>query len=88
MTTKQSILMVLLLVAMGGCAASIPVEGPICLPERPVLENISIEDQRWLHAERPLLLQQIGTNDATLKSTVRLLEGLILAHDEPLGSCD
>jgi hypothetical protein len=30
----------------------------------------------------------VATNDAILKSHVAILERVILAHDEPLGSCD
>jgi hypothetical protein len=83
------LLCVSLLLFLGGCATSLPPEGPICVPERPVLENISVQEQLDIRDNvSEDLLRRIGTNDTTLKGHIRLLERMILAHDEPLGSCD
>ena len=66
-----------------------PVESPICVPLRPVLHDLSVEQQlRIKELDNGLTLTVLATNDATLKGAVVLLERLILAHDEPLGSCD
>lgn len=72
-----------------GCSVSMPVEGPLCVPLRPVLESLSTEEQlRIRDAGGNDLLRRISVNDAKLKSHIRVLEGVIQAHDEPLGGCD
>jgi hypothetical protein len=87
-SVRSLVVLVCLFVFVSGCASTLPVEGPICLPYRPVLTDISVEDQRWLKKENSSMLETISLNDAALKSHVVLLERLIDAHDEPLGSCD
>ena len=65
------------------------MEAPICLPTRDfVLGDISVEEQLAIREIDPNLLLRVGTNDAMLKNHLVLLEDLIEAHDEPLGSCD
>ena len=80
--------MVCLLLWLAQGCASIPVEAPICVPLRPILEDISVSTQRTLHQAHSEGFGILARNDAKLKSQVRLLEGVILLHDEPLGSCD
>ena len=92
MTTKGSsgrlVLCTLFLAMVSGCATPYPVEAPICLPSRYVLEDISVSEQFEIREKiSEDLLRRIGTNDTTLKSQIRLLEGLIQAHDQPLGDC-
>jgi hypothetical protein len=41
-----------------------------------------------MKAAAPEGFANASTNDAKLKSHLRLLEGTIDAHDEPLGDCD
>lgn len=82
------LLSVALTILLSGCQ-SLPVESPICVPHRPVLVDLSVAEQLSIREETGVAtLLTIATNDATLKSRVRLLEGLIEAHDSPLGSCD
>lgn len=88
MTSKGLVLILLVTIVLATGCSTVPVEGPICVPPRSVLSDISIEDQQWLHLHNQDLLLQIGSNDAALKSQVRLLERLIQNHDEPLGSCE
>lgn len=84
-------LVVLASVALVGACSNIPLESPICTPLRPVLVDLSIVDQLAIRENVPQgqdVLLTISTNDLELKSHVRLLEGLIDAHDEPLSGCD
>ena len=72
---------------MSGCGG-LPTEPPLCVPLRPVLENISVQEQQSLRDAEPSAFHVLARNDAKLKSHVRVLEGIVLVHDEPLGSCD
>jgi len=72
---------------MSGCGG-LPTEPPLCVPLRPVLENISVSDQQSMKDASPTGFLGAARNDAKLKSHVRVLEGIVLVHDEPLGSCD
>lgn len=81
-----------LLVCLGlmtGCAATLPVEPPICVPLRDfVLQPPTVAEQLAIkRLDGGNLLGKIASNDARLKSHVRVLEGVILAHDAPLGDC-
>lgn len=78
----------LFLFVLTGCATTLPVEPPLCLPQRPILEDVSVAEQLAIRAIHPDLLRRVASNDAALKSQVRTLEGIIVAHDEPLGGCD
>ena len=80
--------MVCLLLWLAQGCASIPVEAPICVPLRPVLEDVSVSSQERLLIADAQALTSLAHNDAKLKSHVRLLEGVIELHDEPLGSCE
>ena len=72
-----------------GCSTTLPIESPICVPEREfVLADISVQDQLSIREISDDLLLRIAQNDATLKNHVSLLEKLIEAHDEPLGDCE
>jgi len=90
MTIKRSHLSICLLLALlsAGCATTLPPEPPLCVPLRPVLQDISVEDQLAIRRIDPDLLSRVATNDTTLKSHIVVLERVIYAHDEPLGSCD
>jgi len=70
------------------CSTTMPLEAPLCVPLRPVLQDISVEDQRAMKQASPEGFAKTATNDATLKAHVNVLERTIQAHDEPLGSCD
>ena len=60
-----------------GCANTL-VE-PLCLPERPVLQDISIEEQIEIN---PHTLLKVAENDLKLKSHVRRIERITEAHNE------
>jgi len=88
MTIKIVLPLLVALALMGGCVHTMP-EPPICVPVRQLLVNLSVEDQQSiLDLVGRNALSTIATNDSVLKSRVRLLEGLIEAHDSPLESCD
>ena len=52
---------------------------PLCLPSRPVLEDISIDEQRSI--ERTTL-RKLATNDAKLKSHINTIERITGVHNE------
>jgi hypothetical protein len=73
---------------LSGCAATPSVEAPICVPERPLLTPVSIQGQRLLKEADADSFDTIAHNDVAIKSHVRLLESLIVSHDQGLGECD
>jgi hypothetical protein len=92
MMMNSKVLITLLILTISslasGCSTTLPAESPICVPLRPVLSDIAVSDQRAMKAAAPEGFANASTNDAKLKSHLRLLEGTIHAHDEPLGECD
>jgi hypothetical protein len=87
--TSNLLSMVILVVMLSGCGASMPVEPPLCVPIRDfVLEPLSVEQQLAIKRLSPSLLGQVAGNDVSLKGHIRLLEAVIRAHDEPLDNCD
>jgi len=69
---------------IGSGCATVPPEPPLCLPERPVLVEITVDEQRSVERD---LLWKFTVNDLALKEYARLLEERIKAHDEALDSC-
>lgn len=55
---------------------------PLCLPERPVLETVSIEDQRSMKNASQKGFSQLGRNDLALKDWVVVVEKITAAHNE------
>jgi hypothetical protein len=54
-----------------------------------VLQPVSVSEQLAIkRIDGGNLLGKIASNDVNLKSHVRVLEGVIRAHDESLESCD
>lgn len=82
------VLIILTTLTISSCAVSLPIESPICVPERGVLHTITVEEQRAIRSIDPDLLFRIGENDSILKGMVKTLEGFIIAHDEVLPSCE
>jgi hypothetical protein len=66
-----------------GCATYVP-EPPLCLPERPVLVEVTVDEQRALNRDT---LRKFGLNDLALKEYARQLEERIRLHDEALEPC-
>ena len=90
MTSKlrQSLLCSLVcMLLLSGCS-TMPPESPICVPLRPVAEDILVLEQAAIREVSPDLLRRVALNDATWKGHVLLLEDMIRNHDEPLGDCD
>lgn len=67
-----------------GCASTVPPEPPLCLPERPVLLEVSTDEQLQVPTNT---LRKFAFNDLSLKLYARELESRINIHDEPLDSC-
>lgn len=77
-------LIILATLMIGSGCATVPPEPPLCLPERPVLVEITVDEQRSVERD---LLWKFTVNDLALKEYARLLEERIKAHDEALDSC-
>jgi len=84
-TSKVWTISAILIITSGCC--TIPVEPPICLPDRPVLEPITREEQLLIKNIDEDLLRRIGSNDAALKGYIKEVEGYVQAHDAILGEC-
>lgn len=71
-------LLTILLIATIGSGCATLVAEPLCLPERPVLYNISELEQRMID---PDTLEKIAVNDLRLKSHIRTIEGITDEHN-------
>ena len=74
----------LILTIGSGCAHAPPPEPPLCLPERPVLLEVTPDEQLQVPTN---VLRKFAINDLSLKLYTRELESRINVHDEPLDSC-
>ena len=83
MQTSKVLTILVILTISSGCA-SVPTAPPLCYPDRPVLEAISVDEQREIPADT---LLKIGTNDAKLKSHIRVIERLLDEHNKDLDPC-
>jgi hypothetical protein len=77
-------LIILTILMIGSGCVTTPPEPPLCLPERPVLVEITIDEQRNISKDT---LSKFGYNDLRLKQYARLLEERIRVHDETLDPC-
>lgn len=68
---------------MTGSGCSTTSFAPLCPPDRPYLEPLSASDLREIDEE---LIKIVASNDLKLKSHIKLLEQLIIAHNEQIGT--
>jgi hypothetical protein len=59
-----------------GCASN--VAEPLCLPARPVLYDITVEEQELINDDT---LEKIAINDARLKSYIQTFERITREHN-------
>lgn len=87
----RSLSIILVILTISSCA-SMPEEGPMCVPTRTfILEPITAEEQELIRDTLPngeVILGKIGANDIKLKNHIVFLEEIIRAHDKPLGTCN
>ena len=82
---RLKIFLILTTLTIGsGCVATLPV-APLCVPERPNLQGLTVEQ---LREAGPELVTIVATNDLKLKSHIKLLEELIKAHNRTTGAED
>ena len=67
-----------ILTITSGCVST-PLIEPLCLPDRPVLVPITVEEQIEIN---PSTLLKIAINDAELKSWVKLAERTADVHNK------
>lgn len=75
-------LLTILLIVTTGSGCSIfkdRVREPLCLPSRPVLVDITVEEQR---AMNPATLEKVAINDIRLKTHIKTIEEITEAHNE------
>ena len=77
MKTLKVLTILLILTTTSGCATS--YVNPLCLPSRPALENITIEEQIEI---QPSTLIKIAENDSKLKEWVVTTERITRIHNE------
>lgn len=78
------VFIILISLTIGSGCVTTPPEPPLCLPERPVLVEVTIDEQRSISTST---LAKLGHNDNALKEYARLLETRISVHDEKLDPC-
>ena len=62
---------------------------PLCLPLRPILEDISVEQQRKLKAADEAAFTSVVLNDISLKAHIVVIETIVGVHNEQFtASCD
>lgn len=83
------VLAILAILTIGsGCAWRQIPEPPLCKEPRPVLEDISREEQLTIRNQiSEDLLRRVSENDKKLKESLAAYEKIIDAHDEPLAPC-
>ena len=73
----------ILTIGISGCSIwKDRVREPLCLPDRPYLEAISVEEQREMWAVNKDTWTKVAINDERLKSHIKTIEGITAAHNE------
>ena len=68
---------VLMMIGLSGCATNLI--NPLCLPSRPLLQPITVEEQIEIP---PDTLGKVADNQEVLKSHIRTIERITEAHNE------
>ena len=55
---------------------------PLCLPERPILESISVEQQRELKNANEEAFSSVVLNDVSLKAHIVVIETIVGVHNQ------
>ena len=71
----------LILTITSGCAGN-QLTLPLCLPDRPVLEPVTIIEQMAIRDISKDLLRRVSLNDLYLKAWLTTVEGITEAHNE------
>lgn len=86
---SRALIISAILMISSGCASQLPAECPIGVPVRDfILQPLTVDEQLAIKRHDPNLLGKIAQNDINLKSHIRVLEGVIQAHDSALENCD
>ena len=76
---KSLKVLTILPILMIGSGCSALVAEPLCLPARPVLYPLTVEEQRDMSIDT---LEKVAINDARLKSHIRTIEQITEAHNK------
>ena len=77
MKSLKALTILLILISISGCANRLVQ--PLCLPDRPVNVDLSIEQQAAIEADT---LEIIGNNDDRLKTWIVTVERITDAHND------
>lgn len=80
MNKTLRVLTILLIVTIGsGCSLfKDRIREPLCLPSRPVLEDLTILEQRMMN---PDTLEKVAINDVRLKTHIKTIEEITAEHN-------
>lgn len=81
--TLKVLTTLLIVTTISGCGLfKDRVREPLCLPARPVLEDISVQEQVDLFSVNRDAMLKVATNDARLKNHIQTIEEITEAHNE------
>lgn len=81
--TLKVLTTLLIVTTISGCSVfKDRVREPLCLPARPVLEDISGEEQAELFSVNRDAMVRIASNDIRLKNHIKTIEEITEAHNE------
>ena len=75
----MKVLIALAILTISSGCVSTPLIEPLCLPDRPVLVPITVEEQIEIN---PHTLLKVAVNDAELKAWVRTAEEIANVHNK------
>lgn len=82
-TLKGLTILVILMIGTSGCSLfKDRVREPLCLPSRPVLEEISREEQIEVWSVNKDTWMKVAINDERLKNHIKTIEGITEAHNK------
>lgn len=80
MRTLQVLTILLIVTTSSGCSIlKDRVLEPLCLPSRPLLYDLTIEEQAAMDRDT---LEKVAINDARLKSHIKTIEGITEEHNK------
>lgn len=87
MKTIRVLITLLIVTTIGsGCATKEKFIEPLCLPDRPIMVDMSVEHQREFKEWNAYLFTVVVVNDELLKRHIATVEKVVVAHNEQFES--
>lgn len=80
-TLKGLTILLILILICSGCAGTPTYYQPFCLEEGPLLEDITVEEQKQIRRISADLLRRVGENDMKQKLYIKEIGQLAEAHN-------